>query len=164
MTRPRELTVAAVVALTGSLLFISFGALLWLFANHVAFWRAQNYPGMTYHDPTILMLKNILISTIVISIVLGLIGMITAFGLFRMWRWARLSMIAWCVGSSLVCVFGLVYPRPGSGFHINPVFPLMVMLVIFPINAWWILLFFRPSTKAQLQFPPERERHGSDQK
>jgi hypothetical protein len=147
VNRPREIAVAAAVALSGSLLFISFGALLWLFAHHLALWRTQNYPGLTYHDPTILVLKKILISAIVISIVLGLAGIVTAFGLFRMRRWARLSIIVWCVLSSLVCVFGLVYPRPESEFRINPVFPLTVMLVVFPVNTWWLLLFFRRSTK-----------------
>ncbi len=154
MNRSREITVAAVVALIGSLLFISFGALLWLFAHHVALWRARNYPGMTYHDPVILTLKSILTGAIAISIVVGLIGIVTSIGLFRMWRWARISMIAWCVASSLACVLGLVYPGPGSEFHINPVFPLTLMLVIFPVNTWWLLLFFRRSTKARFGILP----------
>lgn len=161
MNRPREITLAAVVALAGSLLFLSLGMLLWLFAHHVALWHAQNYPGLTYHDPAILVLKNILIAAIAISIGLGLIGVVTAVGLFRMWRWARLSVIAWCVASSLAVVLALVYPRPGSDFRINPAFPLAVMLFILPVNAWWLLLFFRSSTKARfgiLPSPPTARR------
>jgi len=157
MNRPREITVAAAVALTGSLLLVSFGALLWLFAHHLDLWRAQNYPGMTYHDPLILVLKNILIGAIVVSILLGLIGILTAIGLFGMRRWARRSMIAWCVASSLACGFGLVYPRPGSEFHVNSVFPLTVMLIVFPVNTWWLLLFFRRSTKARFGILPSAQ-------
>ena len=153
MSRPREITVTAVVALTGSVLSISFGSLAWIFAHQFALWQARNYPGMTQHDPAILELKNILIGGIVISIVLGLIGIATAFGLLRMQRWARLSIIAWAVASSSACIFGLVYTPRGSEIHLNPVFLLTVMLFLFPINAWWLLLFFRPSTKAQFGIP-----------
>jgi hypothetical protein len=69
-------------------------------------------------------------------------------------RWARLSIIVWCIVSTLACLFGLVYPGPQSEFPINPAPILALMLFAFPINAWWLLLFFRPAIKSQFGLLP----------
>jgi predicted membrane channel-forming protein YqfA (hemolysin III family) len=113
----------------------------------------QKYPGVDLNksaaDPVGLLLKNILFRVSYISVFLGGLGTITAIGLLRMRRWARLSVIVWCIVSTLACLFGLVYPGPRSEFPINHTPILALMLFVFPINAWWLLLFFRPAIKSQ---------------
>ena len=152
MPRPREITTAAVVAFLGSGLFLSSGVLLGVSLNHLLQSLFEKYPGLDIDrsaDSAVPLLKNILFSISFISVVLGGLGAITAIGLLRMRQWARRSVILWCIVSTLACLLGLVYPGPRSEFRISPTPILVLMLFVFPINAWWLLLFFRVEIKAQ---------------
>jgi hypothetical protein len=93
-----------------------------------------------------------------IPVVLGVIGIITGVGLLRLKSWARKLAIAWSIGSSLLCFAALASPEFKSGVRLNPAGILTLMLFLFPINAWWLFLFFRPATKL-LFAPPGTASH-----
>ena len=156
MRRPREITAAAVVALIGSFLLLIFGLLLGGYLGTMLYSLSKRYPGLDINksaDTTASVLIHILFGISAAFVILGVLGAFTAGGLLRMRPWARRSIIAWCIGSTLACLFGLVYPGPHSEFHINSTLILVPMLFLFPINAWWLLLFFRPEIRAQFAPP-----------
>jgi hypothetical protein len=147
--RPREVTVAATVALIGGGLFIVAGLLL---AGTVAIMLkaiSQKYPGVSFRNAgqDFKDVMQIIAYGIAIPIVLGIIGIVTGLGLLHLKLWARKSVIAWSIGSSLLCLAALASPQFKSGVRLNPAGILTFMLFLFPINAWWLLLFFRPTTK-----------------
>ena len=88
-----------------------------------------------------------------IPLVLGLLGIVTGRGLLRLRRWARQSAIIWSIASSLLCLFLLAHPQFKSGVRLDPAPVLMFMLFLFPINAWWLFLFFRPEIKSAFVAP-----------
>jgi hypothetical protein len=154
MNRPREITAAAVVTLIGSGLLVLAGLLLAAGIGVMLFGISQKYPGISFHsnDPDFQKVEEIIGAGIVIPLVLGVIGIFTGRGLLRMKPWARKTAIAWSVGSSLLCLAALAYPGSPSGVHFaSPI--LALMLVLFPVNAWWLLLFFRSETKALFSAP-----------
>ncbi len=155
MNRPREITAAAVVALIASGLFI-LASLLLAAAIGVMLWGiSRKYPGVSFHsnDPDFRQVEEIIGAGIVIPLVLGVIGIFTGRGLLRMRPWARKIAIGWSVGSSLLCLAALAHPgwKPGIQFNASAI--LALMLGLFPINAWWLLLFFRSETKALFAAP-----------
>jgi len=161
MRRPREVTAAAVVALIGSFVFLIFGLLLGGYVGAMLYSLAKRYPGLDINkssDASVPLLIHILITISATFAVLGVIGAFTAGGLLRMRPWARRSTIGWCIGSTFACLIGLLYPGPRSEFHINPTMILTPMLLLFPINAWWLLLFFRPEIRAQFAPPGSLHR------
>jgi hypothetical protein len=155
MNRPREITAAAVVAMIGSGLFVLASLLLATAIGVMLFGFSQKYPGVSFHsnDPDFLQVEEIIGAGIVIPLLLGGIGIFTGRGLLRMRPWARKITIAWSVGSSLLCLAALAYPGAPSGVHFSASGILTLMLVLFPVNAWWLLLFFRPGTKALFAAP-----------
>ena len=160
MRRPREITAAAVVALIGSFVFLIFGLLLGGYLGTMLYSLSKQYPGLDINksaDTSVPQLIHILFTVSIAFAVLGVIGAFTAGGLLRMRAWARRSTIGWCIGSTLACLLGLVYPGPRSEFHINSTMILTLMLLLFPINAWWLLLFYRPEIR--MQFSPPRSSH-----
>ncbi len=150
MNRPREITAAAVVALIGSGLFVLAGLLLAAAIRVTLSGISQKYPGISFHstDPDFRQVEEIIGAGIVIPLVLGVIGIFTGRGLLRMRPWARKTAVTWSVASSLLCLAVLAYPGSKSGVHFSASPILALMLVLFPVNAWWLLLFFRPETKA----------------
>ena len=155
MNRPREITAAAVVALIGSGLFVLASLLVAATIGFTLLGIFQKYPGASFpsSDPDFRQAELIIGAGIVIPLVLGVIGIFTARGLLRMRPWARKASIAWSVGSSLLCLAGLAYSGSKSGIHFNASAILVLMLVLFPLNAWWLLLLFRPETKALFATP-----------
>jgi hypothetical protein len=155
MNRPREITAAAVVTLIGSGLFVVASLLLAAAIGVMLLGISQKYPGVSFHssDPDFQQVEDIIGAAIVIPLALGVIGILTGRGLLRMRPWARKSAIAWSVGSSLLCFAGLAYPGSKSGIQLSASAILAPMLVLFPINAWWLLLFFRHETKALFSAP-----------
>jgi hypothetical protein len=155
MNRPREITAAAVVALIGSGLFVLASLLLAAAIGVMLFGFSQKYPGVSLPsgDPDFRQVEEIIGAGIVIPLLLGVIGIFTGRGLLRTRPWARKITIAWSVGSCLLCLAALAYAGSPSGVHFSASAILALMLVLFPVNAWWLLLFFRPDTKA-LFAPP----------
>jgi len=155
MNRPREITAAAVVALIGSSLSVLTGLLLAAAIGVMLLRISQKYPGVSFHssDPDFRQVEEIIGVGIVIPWVLGVIGIFTGRGLLSMKPWARRIAIGWSAGSSLLCLAALAYPGSKSGvqFRASPI--LALMLVLFPVNAWWLLLFFRSETKALFATP-----------
>ena len=156
MRRPREITAAAMVALTGSFLFLIFGLLLGGYLGTTLYSLSKQYPGTDINksaDTSIPNLIHILFTVSAVFAVLGIIGAFTASALLRMRPWARRAFIGWCIGSTFACLLGLFYPGSRSEYGINPTLILVPMLVLFPVNAWWLLLFFRPEIRAQFAPP-----------
>lgn len=153
IARPREITAAAVTALAGGSLFVLFGFLSGYALGNLFHSVSQKYPGLTFNqtDSPAMYFEILLIGAVGAPLVLGVLGVVTGIGLLRMRRWARLSMIAWSVLSTLACFVALVYPGPHSEFHINPAFVYGGMLIIVPLNSWLLLLLLRPATKAVFQ-------------
>lgn len=154
ITRPREFTAAAVTALIGGGLLVLFGLLSGYAFGNLFHSVSQKYPGLTFNqtDSPAPYFQSILIAMVATPLVVGVIGVVTGFGLLRMRLWARLSMIVWCVVSTLACFVALFYPGPHSEFHINPAFVYAPMLVIVPVNSW-LLPLLRPRRKAVAQTP-----------
>ena len=155
MNRPREVTAAAVVAFIGSGLFLLVSLLLAAAIGVMLMGISQKYPGVSIHpsDPDFQQVEEIIGAWIVIPLVLGVIGIFTGRGLLRMKPWARRITIAWSIASSLLCLAGLAFPGSKSGIRFSASAILALMLVLFPINAWWLLLFFRRETKALFASP-----------
>jgi hypothetical protein len=155
VNRPREITAAAVVALIGSGLFVLAGLLLAAAIGVMLLGISQKYPGISLpsNDPDFRQVEEIIGAGIVIPLLLGVIGIFTGRGLLRMRPWARKITIAWSMGSSLLCLVALAYPGSPSGVHFSASAILALMLVLFPVNAWWLLLFFRPDAKALFAAP-----------
>jgi hypothetical protein len=156
MKRPREMTVAAVVAFIGSGLFILSGILIGVYVHNLVHSLMQKYPGVSFRasvDPVIPTLKNIALGAIIAPICLGVIGIISGLGVLRMRPWARICLIGWCIASSLACFLAFFYPGRESEFRINPAAILALMLVLIPINAWWLMLFLRPAVKERIAPP-----------
>src|SRR5260370_14479205 len=112
MTRLREITGGAVVALIASGLLI-LGSLLLVAAIGVMLWGiSRKYPGVSFHsnDPDFRQVEGIIGAGIVIPLVLGVIGIFTGRGLLRMRPWARKIGIGWSVGSSLLALSALWQP------------------------------------------------------
>jgi hypothetical protein len=160
MNRPREITAAAVVALIGSGLFVLVSLFLATAIGVMLLGIFHKYPGPSIRSsaPDFQQVEEVIAAGIVIPLVLGVIGIITGRGLLRMRSWARKSAITWSVGSSLLCLAALVYPRSKSGIHFSASAILALMLVLFPVNAWWLLLFSRPATKALFAAPGAGQR------
>jgi hypothetical protein len=156
MSRPREISIAATVAFVGSGLFILAGVGLGLISGFSLWAFHQKYPDLDLrdaHDPSLLLLRNILVVAVIVPILLGLVGVITAKGMLSMKPWSRISTIAWCVASTFVCLLGLAHPKLGPEIHISPTPILMLMLFLIPINAWWLMLFYRPAVVAGFGSP-----------
>src|SRR5260370_9099882 len=155
MNRPREITAAAVVALIGSGLFVLAGLLLAATIGVMLLGISQKYPGVSFHssDPDFRQVEEIIGAGIVIPLVLGAIGIFTGRGLLRMRPWARKTVVAWSVASSLLCLAALAYPGSKSGIQFSASPILALMLVLFPVNACWLFLFFRSETKALFATP-----------
>jgi hypothetical protein len=150
MNRPREITSIAVVAIVGSALSMLVGFFVASIAALAFHSIQQKYPGVTLHgpNPDLPILKEIVLFATVIPMVLGVIGLVSGLGLLRMRNWARGSMILWSVASSLFCIGGLIYCTSPGPRYIAPTTFLLPMLVLFPINAWWLLVLLRPPTQA----------------
>jgi hypothetical protein len=161
--RPREITVAAVVAFAGSGLFILVDLLLARFAGVMLYTFTKNYPGVSLDskDPDFLQFENFFIVGIACFLVLGVIGIITGRGMLRLRSWARQSAILWSIGSSLLCLAALAYSGSKSGLHLSASGILLLMLFLFPVNAWWLMLFFRADIKSL--FTPARTLTRSSQ-
>jgi len=160
VSRPREITAAATVALIGSFLFLIAGLGIGVYVGTSLYTVSKLY-GLDLRRSTDTAAADLvrgLMITCGVFALLGVIGAFTAGALLRMRPWARRSMIAWCAGSTFACLLGLVYPGRHSEFQLNPTAILVPMLFVFPINAWWLLLFYRPSIRALFAPPGWRPR------
>jgi hypothetical protein len=160
MNRPREITAAAVVALIASGLIIVASLFLAAVIGVMVWGISQKYPGVSFHssDPDFRQVEEIIGAGIVIPLAMGVVGIFTGRGLLRMRPWARKTVITWSVGSSLLCLAALAYPGSKSGVHFSASPILALMLVLFPVNAWWLLLFSRPETKTLFTTPGTASR------
>lgn len=82
-----------------------------------------------------------------VPLALGVSGIITGRGLLRLRPKARISVIVWAIGSTLASLYLLWHPAFKSGFHPSATAITLLMLFLFPVNAWWLLLFCRASTR-----------------
>jgi hypothetical protein len=154
IARPREITAAAVAALIGGGLLVLFGLLSGFGFANLFHSISQKYPGLTFRqtDSRAPYFQFILITMVATPLVVGVLGVVTGFGLLQMRLWARVSVLVWCVVSTLACFVALFYPGPHSEFRINPALVYASMLVIVPVNSW-LLLLLRPRRKAVAQTP-----------
>lgn len=146
MPRPKEVTVAATVAFVGSGIFVAAGTAIGLVSAY--YYRAvrEQYPQLVPYrtdNPDAAIVLQVMLTATLMPIVLGIVGILTGRGLLRMKHWARMSVIAWCFVSALLCLVGIAYRSQGTGLLF------LFMLFLLPVNAWWLLLFFRRDVAAQ---------------
>ncbi len=160
MNRPGGVTVSAVFLILGSLLTAVMGAVL-LVAPSLA-------PPTTLQPPFV---KAIMVSTAVVFLGCALWGVLTAVGLFRMRRWARISilviaalLVIFCGLSLVMILFAFQFmpeldSMPGAGFVIG----MMIAIYLLPIllGIWWLVYFNRGAVKAAflVGFVPDESPH-----
>jgi hypothetical protein len=150
-SRPREITVAAIVAFIGSVAFAMAGLVIAGTVGVTILVFKRNYPGVSVYRsaPDFLQAWRIICLAVAIPILLGILGLFTARGLVRLRPWARKSAIVWSIVSTVLSLLVVAYLATLPSSSGPPTTPmLIVMLFLFPVNAWWLLLFFRPNIKS----------------
>jgi hypothetical protein len=151
-----EITVAAVVGIIGSVVSTMVGLVIAGGVAMTVFVFKKQYPGVTIYSgkPGSLEALQLVCFAVVVPIFFGVLGIFTARGIARLRPWARKSAIVWSIVSTLFCLLALTYlatlpssPSPRA----TPI--LLLMLFLFPVNAWWLLLFFRPDVKSLFTSP-----------
>lgn len=149
MSRPASVTVVAVLSILGSLFTLLMSALM----AAVAF---MPLPGMAEQTPV---MRYGLLMNVGLFLTLGVWGIVTAVGLFRMKPWARTSTLVFSAG--LVCFAALSFlPLMLIPVATPPGVPesfmkgVMVGMGIFytgllAVGIWWLILLNRPVIKAQ---------------
>jgi lysylphosphatidylglycerol synthetase-like protein (DUF2156 family) len=163
MNCPGEVRLAAAIALIGSGLFLLYGLFVGAMYGLLVHSVHQNYPAQDLNsivNPIFPGLQNLLVGAMYVSVILGIAGFVTALGLLQMREWARRLTIVWCVVSSCVCLVAL-FPqiRPAALQYSSRGIPVL-MLFLLPINAWWLMLFFRPEIRGAFRSsdsPAEKE-------
>ena len=144
----REVKIAAIIALIGGSAFALAGLTV---AGVVAFTvvalSRQYHVSIRGAGPDFREVMEIFAFLAGAPLALGIAGILTGRGLLRLKAWARLSALTWAIASTLMCLYLLVHPTFKSGLHASPAAVDLLMLVLFPINAWWLFLLLRPSTK-----------------
>jgi|GEM_PF-2892761 len=154
-TPPREVKIAAIVAIVGGSLFAlvglgvagTVGFMVLSIANqyHVSVRNA----GSDFRE-----IMGMFAYLAGVPLVLGLAGIFTGRGLLQLRPWARFSAIAWAIVSTVTCFYLLAHPAFKSGFQPSATAITLLMLFLFPVNAWWLFLFFRASTRELFEPSP----------
>jgi len=148
MNRPAGVTVSAVFLILGSVPTALMGAFM-LFAHSFV-------PPTTLQPPFV---KAIMVITAAVFFGCALWGLLTAIGLFRMRRWARISILV--IGALLVIFCGLslvmllamplFMPEIESSRGLGMVMGMMITIYLVPIvlGLWWLIYFNRAAVKAE---------------
>ena len=147
MSRPAGVTVSAV--------FLSIGSLLAAVSGVFFFFAQSLAPPDTPRPP---FAEAIMVFTAAVFFGSALWGTLTAFGLIRMYRWARISILV--IGTLLVIFCGLsllmllaipqFMPESESTRGMGLVTGIMTTLYLIPIafGIWWLIYFNRAPVKA----------------
>ncbi len=149
MARPASVTVVAVLSILGSFFTLLVAALVGLVTQMPMPAGVQQTPLDRY----------VLLSTAGLFGALGIWGILTAIGLFRMKPWARMSTLifsgglVFCAACSLGFVFLVPTFIPG-GEQLPFLRGIIVGMAVFYgllllIGIWWLVLFNRAVIKAQ---------------
>lgn len=149
MSRPLSVTISAVLVLLGSLLTLLMAALMGLAMS-------MALPGAAAQPP---FMRQMMVSMAALFVGLGIWGIATAVGLFRMKRWARASMLLFSGGLVFfaACSFLPLFFMP---FFAPPDVPNTVIRgvivgmglfygILLLIGIWWLVLFNRATIKAE---------------
>jgi hypothetical protein len=155
MSRSAGVTVIATLSILGSLLCLAMaGLMVIVFINN----PLQNKSLDPAAEP---LLKVGLIVSIILFLALATWGIVTAIGLLRLQRWARISTL---IFSGLLAFFGVISPLfvlaipmpPSPG--VDPAFMsgVKVGLTVYyllhaAIGIWWMVYLTRPKVKAQFE-------------
>ena len=147
MSRPAGVTVCAVFLILGSLLTALMGAFL-IFA--------QSFLPQT--TPQVPFVRAVMIGMDLFFIACAAWGLVTSLGLFRMWHWARLSIL---VVGALLLIFGSLslvmilvvaqfVPEMQSSPQAGAVMGMLIGVYAVPIlmGLWWVIYFNRATVKA----------------
>lgn len=147
MNRPAGVTVSAVFLIMGSVLTVLTGTFM-LFAHSLV-------PTATTELPLV---KAMMVFMAIVLFCFALWGLLTAVGLFRMRRWARIcilvigALLVFFFGISLVMVFFLPAFEPSLEFTgwAGMVMGIVVIIYLVPIamGIWWLIYFNLASVKA----------------
>lgn len=149
MKRSAGVTVAAVFSLLGSLLNLLLGFLMILMAIINKSTLAAGAPGGR---------AMMIVSSMFLTLP-GIWGIATSVGLFRLKRWARISIL---IFASLLTFFGLItplgllavrFPTPPNQdpaiFNSVRWGISVFYLCLAVVGVWWLVFFTRPSVKEQ---------------
>ena len=152
--RSASVTAAAVVAiLSGLIVLLSCSAAFFVFL-------LAKLPGPASELPSAM--RYMMLGTQGFMICLSLFGIASGIGLLYLRKWARISILTWGGLSVFFCLIGMLFialmplsPNPNAP-ELNPEslpsFRLILFLVYgapLLIGVWWLILFNRPSVKAQ---------------
>jgi hypothetical protein len=157
MRRSAGVTLAAVLALLGSLVLLGFGVLMLV---------VMSVAGRSDHSPLEQVPRSfLLVMFVLIYFAPAISGIVTSIGLFRLRNWARISILIFSglLAFMAVCsILGTLFiPFPASaGSGANPAIVTGVKVVLASfwtvlaaICIWWLVLFTRVGVKAQF-VPP----------
>jgi hypothetical protein len=148
LSRPAGVTVSAIFLILGSVLIALMGVFM-LFAHSFV-------PPTTLQPP---FFKAIMVIIAAVFFACALWGVLTAVGLFRMRRWARISILV--IGALLVIFCGLslgmllamplFMPEIESSRGMGMVMGMMITIYLIPIvlGLWWLIYFNRAAVKAE---------------
>jgi hypothetical protein len=148
MSRPAGVTISAVFLILGSVLTALIGVFMLLAPSFV--------PPTTPQPP---FAKAIVVITAVVFFGCALCGVLTAVGLFRMRRWARISILV--IGALLVILcalslvmlllFPLLDPSLKAIEGADRVIGMMIGIYLVPmlLGLWWLIYFNRAAVKAE---------------
>jgi len=147
MSRPAGVTVSAVFLILGSAFLALMGVFMLLARSFVP----PNTPEPPFAKAMMIFMDIVFFGT-------ALWGVLTAVGLFRMRRWARLSILV--IGALLVIFCGLslvmllvvtrLVPEFESARGMSMVVGVMSTIYLIPIafGIWWLIYFNRAAVKA----------------
>ena len=148
---PASVTAAGIVAIVGSLLVL-FGGLMGFLGLQIS--PATNGRRLS---PAVMTMAESMLGCI---IVLGVLGIATGVGLFRLRNWARISTLIWSGITVVFCVLviGLLaitpFPtQPNAAMNPGVVRVLGQIFYAVPlaIGIWWLILFNSKSVAAQFR-------------
>jgi hypothetical protein len=157
--RSASITAAATLAITGSC--IALLAWAWFLYHLVETLKVIHDRGLVLKTWEIIFIGAVAI----FPPALGILGLQTGSGLFRLESWARKSALLWAAGSSLLCAYLLathahqilIIDSQHWSSEITSLKQFLtqaLLIALAPVGVWWLVLFTRPSVKAQFLTTP----------
>jgi hypothetical protein len=158
-TRNEEIDHSTQASIVAVALVQFLGSLPFLYVCGIALWGTV----LVTHD---FAKPAALIVVFGFPVLFGLLAVATSIGLAFLQEWARKATIFLATAPALGCVLLLILRPPsimpraepdeqqalmtvGSG--LLPAIFLCLLVILIPIGVWWLVLFTRPSVKAQFQ-------------
>jgi hypothetical protein len=157
MKRSAGVTVIAILSLIGSAFALLMGVLIALSGLLASASNPSEFPGSP------VFLKAMLVVIALFYALLAAWGIATAIGLFRLKKWARISIIIFSSLLSLMSACGLVgglaitfLPNPNQAMDpailtIVRIFMACFSLAQLSLGIWWLVFFTRKKVKEQFE-------------